>query len=59
MKKCFMFTIAIAALLACQHTPPNGSGPNHRDSIGDPITPEDSVKRLDPDSVVDSPEVRF
>ncbi len=45
---------------ACNHTPPHGTDSSHRDSIGDPINPSDTaVDRMDPDSLVDTPKVRF
>jgi len=48
-----------AALLACTSAPQRGGDPVRRDSIGDPIKPIDSTERLDPDSVADTPKVRF
>ncbi|MBK1438491.1 hypothetical protein JHJ32_00700 [Parapedobacter sp. ISTM3] len=59
MKTLILATICLA-LLSCTHTPPRGDDPVRRDSVGDSIHPLDtSVNRLDPDSVTDTPEVRF
>jgi len=59
MKTLILFVIS-ATLLACNHTPPRGDDPARRDSTGDPIHPMDTtVERLNPDSVSDTPEVRF
>jgi len=59
MKTLLLFAFFCAATLAC-NPPRSGNDPVRRDSIGDPIHPTDtSVNRLDPDSVTDTPEVRF
>lgn len=59
MKALGIFILSTILLTACNHTPPKGGDPAHRDSIGDPIGPTDTVDRLDPDSVTDTPEVEF
>ncbi|MFC7524305.1 hypothetical protein ACFQRK_10145 [Parapedobacter sp. GCM10030251] len=59
MKTLVIFILSGILLTACNHTPPNGGDPAHRDSTGDPIGPADSVDRLDPDSVTDTPQVEF
>ncbi|WP_177181231.1 hypothetical protein [Parapedobacter koreensis] len=52
--------ITCVVLLSCTHTPPRGNDPVRRDSISDSIHPLDTtVDRLDPDSVADTPKVRF
>lgn len=58
--KRLIFACICAVFVSCTHTPPRGDDPVRRDSTGDPLHPLDTtVDRLDPDSVTDTPEVRF
>ncbi|WP_188750901.1 hypothetical protein [Parapedobacter defluvii] len=60
MKTLLIFMMLGIIGAACNHTPPHGTDSSHRDSIGDPINPSDTaVDRMDPDSLVDTPKVRF
>lgn len=60
MKAIVIFMILGSTLVACNHTPPNGTDSSRRDSIGDPINPMDTtVDRLDPDSVADTSKLAF
>jgi len=60
MKALVIFIMLVVTLLACNHTPPNGTDSSRRDSISDPINPMDTtVDRLDPDSVTDTSKLEF
>lgn len=59
MKLVILCTLSTALLLAC-NSPQRGDDPVTRDSIGDPIDPQDTTEdRLDPDSVAKEPKLRF
>lgn len=57
-----MLYIVIAGIGLCMacSSPQGGGNPQTRDSIGDPIDPQDTtVDRLDPDSVTEDPNLQF
>lgn len=59
MKLVILCAISAVFLLAC-NSPQRGDDPVTRDSIGDPIDPQDTTAdRLNPDSVAEEPKLRF